>query len=614
MIIKKPLLSSLLMLIAAILFLGGCGNNQESLKDEGFSVSVSMPKRTFSQGQNLELKVQLQNQTLYNKNLEAIILPAALVNEMRLLGTQPAMPRAINSDGDWVFEIKRSIAPQGSETFSFTFKTIGSGVFSGLAKVQTTDGSATFEMSLNVVGVNPAGWKPGAAKTLPEEVTDEPAYLSVVKIDAVAEVNGQDMLLWHGTGTIISPDGLILTSADLVLSDRYFQIKDIIISLTVDDQAAPVPTYRAAIVQADYDLGLAIIKPKTTMQGKAIDYALLELPAIKLGDSTLVERGDNLLALAYPAVSNAPELLQQASIQVNDFGSEFPIGTDVLIHAQRAVPSGFAGAPVLNEAGELVAVPVHKSPITFDPDAEECKALVDANRDGRIDALDPCHRILLPVDTLRTIDVALPFIDAARRGELAINAAGHSEGYLHSQAILAGLDDFSNNQNQWKISNTDLGEQKIEGGSYLFKLHKPMTTLDSSVDFAYDAMLVETDLRVLEPVYNGEFGVLCGVNSDNKTVFAISENGYFAIWKVIEGRTRFLRQWQYSPAINTGETLRLSVQCSAKGHSFAVNGAVLANVVDSAFVPGLTGLYAATYDKGGFVLGFDTFSVSILEE
>ena len=139
-----------------------------------------MPKRTFSQGQNLELKVQLQNQTLYNKNLEAIILPAALVNEMRLLGTQPAMPRAIYSGGDWVFEIKRSIAPQGSETFSFTFKTIGSGVFSGLAKVQTTDGSATFEMSLNVEGVNPAGWKPGAAKTLPEEVTDEPAYLSVV--------------------------------------------------------------------------------------------------------------------------------------------------------------------------------------------------------------------------------------------------------------------------------------------------------------------------------------------------------------------------------------------------------------------------------------------------
>ena len=259
-------------------------------------------------------------------------------------------------------------------------------------------------------------------------------------------------------------------------------------------------------------------------------------------------------------------------------------------------------------------MPVHKSPITFDPDAEECKALVDANRDGRIDALDPCHRILLPVDTLRTIHVALPFIDAARRGELAINAAGHSEGYLHSQAILAGLDDFSNNQNQWKISNTDLGEQKIEGGSYLFKLHKPMTTLDSSVDFAYDAMLVETDLRVLEPVYNGEFGVLCGVNGDNKTVFAISENGYFAIWKVFEGRTRFLRQWQYSPAINTDETLRLSVQCSAKGHSFAVNGAVLANVVDPAFVPGLIGLYAATYDKGGFVLGFDTFSVSILEE
>jgi hypothetical protein len=40
----------------------------------------------------------------------------------------------------------------------------------------------------------------------------------------------------------------------------------------------------------------------------------------------------------------------------------------------------------------------------------------------------------------------------------------------------------------------------------------------------------------------------------------------------------------------------------------------LANVVDPAFVPGLTGLYAATYDKGGLVLGFDTFSVSILEE
>ena len=615
MTFKKPLyLYFLLSSLFVLLLLVACTNNSGNGDKAGLSVSVTLPKRCLSQGQLFELEVLIQNNGTFNIETETILLPADFVTGSAFLGTQPAMPRTINAKGDWVFEFKRTIAPQGAEKLVFRFEAVATGSFEGFGDLTTPDGAHQFDLNISVAGVNPLGWKPGVAKPLPEEVNNEPSYLSVVKIDAVSEVNGQRMLIWSGSGTIISPDGLILTGSELVLSDRFFQIEELIVSLTVDENAPPVPIYQASIVQADFDLGLAIIKPRTTLDGKAIDPAFLNLPALRTGDSRALENGESLSVLGYPGLTKERETIKTSSLKINDFGSEFPFGEKVLIHAEKAIPSSYLGAPVLNEAGELLAVPIHKSPVSFDPKDIDCKALVDGNRDGRIDAFDACHRISLPIDTLRPIHLAETMIDAARRGELKIVAAGHGDGLLFSQAKLVELDDFSDNHNRWQVTKTESGEQGINDGGYFFEFDQSQSRLWSVVDYAYDDMLIETDIKVLEPRYDGEFGLLCGVNGENRTVFAVSENAYFAIWKVEDGEMRFLHNWQYSPAINTEENLRLTARCGLEILEFAVNGQVLARVVDDDFKPGLSGLYAASYEQSGLKVNFDNFSVSIFDE
>ena len=598
--------------IVLALVLTACGDKWDSPKTEDVFLSVRLTGQRLFQGQRFTLDLRFENNRIHNIEVESIILPASFVYAVNLLGTQPAMPRTVNSNGDWVFDYPRTIAPEGRESVTFSFETSSSGRFDGMGQVKTRDQMHPFDIHLNVAGVNPLGWKPGAAKPLPAEPTEIDKALSVVKIDAMAEVNGQRMLIWSGSGTIISPDGLILTAADLVLSDRYFQVSELVVSLTVDPQNAPVPTYSAAIVQADLDLGLAIIKPRATLSGKTLDYALLDLPAMLLGTSSALEQGQALQVLGYSNLKDE-DLLQTNTLMVNDFGAEFPFGEKVLIHASEAVAAGLNGAPVINEAGELVAVPVHKSPLTFDPNTAECKPLVDANRDGRIDANDPCHRVSLPIDTLRPIHVALPLIDAARRGEVKIKSASHTQGLQQAPGVLAGLDDFSDNHNKWQVGKSVVGEQSFLGGMYLNRLNEAKASLFSTVDFAYADMLIETDFRLLSATNHGEIGLVCGAQGPDMTVFAISENGYYAIWRVKDNQMRYLQEWRYSPVIDVRDALRLSARCNGQTLELAVNGTVLTRLHDPDFVPGLSGLYVATWEKADLLVGFDSFSVSIPE-
>ena len=113
-----------------------------------------------------------------------------------------------------------------------------------------------------------------------EEVPDPPSsngeiagvpYKAVVQILALVDMEGELQPGWSGSGTIISPDGLILTNAHVVLSDRYYEVKGLVVALTMKTDEQPEPAYLADVMQVDQSLDIAVIKITKDLDGNDVD-------------------------------------------------------------------------------------------------------------------------------------------------------------------------------------------------------------------------------------------------------------------------------------------------------------------------------------------------------
>ncbi|HZU86388.1 MAG TPA: trypsin-like peptidase domain-containing protein, partial [Anaerolineaceae bacterium] len=126
------------------------------------------------------------------------------------------------------------------------------------------------------------------------------SYLSsaTVRIWGVELRSGNDpILLYNGSGTIISPDGLILTNchvANPAAMGYEEQVDGLLIDITERDDRPPVSTYYAELLTFDPVLDLAVIKISTRLDGTPVKPSDLNLPYVPLGDSDQVGLGDPL--------------------------------------------------------------------------------------------------------------------------------------------------------------------------------------------------------------------------------------------------------------------------------------------------------------------------------
>ncbi len=285
-----------------------------------------------------------------------------------------------------------------------------------------------------------AGWaRPAAAQIDPiilGNAVDAAVQLSIV---VRGTVDDREQVIWYavGSGTIVSPDGLILTNNHLIapagVSDKLAELEqqlaaegkeahlavepDRFMVASSDGRHLPEPRYLAWVAATDPDLDLAILRIDADRDGAPVDGAELSLPSVPLGDSNAVNLGDPVHVFGFPAIGSGS--LTYTSGVASGFLFEDAIDGTAWINTDAVTSGGNSGGTALNAAGQLIGIPTSGS-------ALDCR-VGDTNRDGTIGPEDVgCLPTGGSLTQLRPINLALPLlesVDAAVAGEIGTSVA-----------------------------------------------------------------------------------------------------------------------------------------------------------------------------------------------
>ncbi len=274
-----------------------------------------------------------------------------------------------------------------------------------------------------LLGIGLALTLAGLAAALPAQALDRPTaqrvMKSVVQLIAVREKkSGMLVPLWGGSGTILAPDGLILTNCHVALpkamwDDPEFDYDLLVVALTIRSDEPPRPAYLAEVVQYDPDLDLAVIQVSRLLDGSPVDREQLNLPALPQGNSDDLDLGDRLYIFGYPGIGG--ETITFTSGDVSGFTREQGVEGRAWIKTDATIAGGNSGGTAVNEQGELVGIPTQTG-AGGDDQYVDCRRLADTNGDGRIDENDTCIPVGGFINALRPVNLAKPLIEAARQG------------------------------------------------------------------------------------------------------------------------------------------------------------------------------------------------------
>lgn len=583
---------------------------------ENFDVSISIQPSTVQSGANFEVRVTVQNTTNSMQRVQAVALPAEIKNAAEIVSVTPA---ATGSQGNKIlFDLP--LSGGSSEQIIVTMRAKTAGDFVGAVEVQV---SGSTEAALSRVVIASGDSNPTQA---PVNVTAVAAptlstsgslgaipYQAVVQITAMYRDGGNLYEGWTGSGSIITPDGIILTNAHVVLPDRFFTVDALKISLTIAEDQPPRPAYYAEVMQADAALDIAVIRITTDLNGNPVDRASLNLPTVPLGNSDSLRLGDPLTILGYPGIGGNTITLTRG--EVSGFTAESGRGGRAFIKTSATIAGGNSGGLAANEKGELIGVPTQLG-YGGDDQYVDCRVLADTNRDGIVDENDSCVPTGGFINALRPVTLARPYIEAAIRGEYNVQAAEQPINVApedipapESGSVLFS-DAFTPGQSDWSTTTNENGSRTYKDGQYQIEVLRDNYYLWSSYDFGYDGnMIIEVEARVVKSTGESDYGILCRYqDKDNFYAFEISEDGYYTIWEAVNGEYYTLLDWTYS-GMDFSDWTKITASCVGDQLILAVNGTAMAQVTDDSHAYGSIGLIAGTWDEPGLVVAFDNLIV-----
>ena len=580
---------------------------------EGLAVNIQLPT-TVSVNQEFDLIVNLKNEGQESLKIDEIQLPKTITQAAVVGNISPSSSSQMDYGDSIGYKFGITLSPNNTQQVIFKLTAITQGDFSGDLDVVVGTKRKSSQVRMVVQGsqVQPAANATNPPTQLPATTFNNPRipYEAVVQISAIVTVDGQQTIGWTGSGSIISQDGYILSNAHVVLSDRYFKVDDLMISLTTTPDSDPVPSYLADLLQADEALDIAVIRISRDLDGNPIDTQNLNLPFVQLGDSDNLQLGEPLTIIGYPGIGGNTVTL--TSGEVSGFTAESDYGNRAFIKTSATIAGGNSGGLAANQDGKLIGIPTQ---LGYGGEGQyvDCRVLVDTNRDGFIDENDTCVPTGGFINALRPVKLALPLIDAARRGEVHIAEAGVTpQEEVNPTGGVVYYDDFSDTNSGWSETSNENGSVGYFNGEYFIEVNTEQYIIWATAGESFSDSSVTVDTRIISPTGVGDYGLICRYQ-DNQNFYGleISEDGYFIIYKYVAGEYFPLTSetWTYSDMIPMGQPSQITATCSGNRLMLAVDNMLLAEVQDSSFRSGDVGLIAGTFDQTGIVVGFDDFTV-----
>ena len=195
---------------------------------------------------------------------------------------------------------------------------------------------------------------------------------AVVEVRPWDNVNGQ-LAPWSGSGTIISPDGYLVTNFHVIgdLDTReYFDFHAISMTDPNFTDQPPQMSYWAQVIDTDPTHDLALLKiveyPDETPISDSLTFT-----SVTVGDSNDLFPGDSITIVGYPGISGGT-ITFTAGLMSGWIGEDFETGGKQWINTDAKISHGNSGGAAFNHFGHLIGVPTAGRTVRYEElDIEE---------------------------------------------------------------------------------------------------------------------------------------------------------------------------------------------------------------------------------------------------